>query len=108
MTFETYEEIATSTRTYGAGQAIIYPTLGLNGEAGEVAEKVKKTLRDNAGEFDAPTKEAIANELGDCLWYINALATDLGYTLSDIAQLNIDKIVSRRLRGQIHGNGDNR
>lgn len=108
MTFETYEEMALATKTYGIGQNIIYPTLGLNGEAGEVAEKVKKALRDESGVFSKERKEEIAKELGDCLWYINAIANDIGYKLVDIAQMNVDKLVSRKLRGQIHGNGDNR
>lgn len=108
MTFETYEEIALSTKAYGSGQEIIYPTLGLNGEAGEVAEKVKKALRDENGVFSKERKEEIIKELGDCLWYINAIANDLGSTLSNVAQVNIDKLVSRRTRGQIHGDGDNR
>lgn len=108
MTFETYEEIALSTKTYGTGQEIIYPTLGLNGEAGEVAEKVKKALRDENGVFSKERKEEIIKELGDCLWYINAIANDIDSSLAEVAQVNIDKLVSRKLRGQIHGDGDNR
>lgn len=103
-----YFSKAMAMKVYGAGSAIVYPALGLNGEAGEVAEKVKKVLRDNGGVFTDEAKEEIAKELGDCLWYICALADDMGYTLNDIAQMNVDKLTSRKNRDMIHGNGDNR
>lgn len=108
MTFETYEEIASSTRDYGVGEDIIYPVLGLNGEAGEVAEKVKKVLRDKQGVYSQEDKDEIEKELGDCLWYIAAIAKDIGSSLSSVAQTNLDKILARRQNGTIHGNGDNR
>ena len=108
MTLNDYQEQALKTRTYGTGENIIYPTLGLNGEAGEVAEKVKKVLRDNDGFFTEKSREEIAKELGDCMWYIAALANDIGYNLSGIAEMNIEKLKSRQERDKIHGNGDNR
>jgi NTP pyrophosphatase (non-canonical NTP hydrolase) len=77
--------------------------LGLAGEAGEVANKVKKIIRDNA--FD---RGGIAAELGDCLWYIAALARDLNISLSDIAKENLDKLDKRKKDGKIAGNGDYR
>lgn len=108
MEIKEYQDRALSTSTYGDGVSIIYPVLGLNGEAGEVAEKVKKCLRDKKGIFDDEIKLNIALELGDVLWYVNAAARDIGYTLEDIMKLNISKIESRRERDKIHGSGDNR
>ena len=108
MTLNDYQKEALSTAVYGSGSKIIYPTLGLAGEAGEVADKVKKVLRDNNGEFDEWRKIQIAAEIGDVLWYIAALTNDLGYTLKDIAKLNIGKLSQRRANNTIHGEGDNR
>jgi NTP pyrophosphatase (non-canonical NTP hydrolase) len=108
MTFNDYQENAVRTAIYGEGNKVIYPTLGLCGEAGEVAEKIKKVLRDKNGIFDQETKEAIKLELGDVLWYIANIANDLGIDLYDVAEANIDKLESRRQRNLIHGNGDNR
>lgn len=108
MTFETYEKIASSTRDYGVGEDVIYPVLGLNGEAGEVAEKVKKVLRDKQGVYSQEDKDEIEKELGDCLWYITAISKDIGSSLSSVAQTNLDKILARRQNGTINGNGDNR
>ena len=108
MTLNEYQEKAIKTAMYSAGNTIIYPTLGLVGEAGEVADKVKKVLRDNNGEFDAIKKEEIAKELGDVLWYISALSRDLGFDLNYIAERNIEKLYSRKERNVIQGNGDNR
>lgn len=108
MSMYEYQQKAISTKAYGAGSAIIYPTLGLAGEAGEVADKVKKVLRDNGGEFTKEKKEEIAMEIGDVLWYCAALADDLGMTLDYIANKNIEKLYSRRDRGVIQGSGDNR
>lgn len=103
MTFEEYQEQARSTAIYPRDRAIVYPALGLTGEAGEVAEKVKKWIRD--GTLD---KEAIAKELGDVLWYIAALSGDLGISMDEIASQNIRKLQDRASRGKIQGSGDNR
>jgi NTP pyrophosphatase (non-canonical NTP hydrolase) len=108
MTLNEYQTKALETSIYGSGQKIIYPTLGLAGEAGEVADKVKKVLRDHNGEFSDEIKLEILKESTDCLWYIAALADDLGYTLEEAAQLNLDKLASRRERNMISGSGDNR
>lgn len=108
MTVFEYQTRALATADYGVGNKIIYPTLGLAGEAGEVAEKVKKVLRDKGGIFDEETKKQILLEISDTLWYINALANDLGYNLEEVMLANIDKLESRKERGVIHGNGDNR
>lgn len=108
MEIKEYQTRAIATAIYGTGNAIVYPTLGLTGEAGEVAEKIKKTLRDKNGVFDDETKKEILKEIGDVLWYANALCRDLGFTLEQAMELNIEKLESRRNRNAIHGNGDNR
>ena len=108
MTLNEYQEKALSTAIYSDNYKIIYPTLGLTGEAGEVSDKVKKVLRDKDGNFDEETNKQIALELGDVMWYCATLANDLGYTLDDICQMNYDKLQSRKNRDAIHGNGDNR
>ena len=92
-----YQKVALTTAIYPREQAIIYPTLGLTGEAGEVANKVKKIL-----------VSEIKAEIGDCLWYIAVLASDFGIKLSDIASANLEKLEKRKERGTIHGSGDNR
>ncbi len=86
----------------------MFPVLGLVGEAGEVAEKIKKVLRDNEGKIEEEQKKEIKKELGDVLWYLSQLATELGLSLTDIAAYNIEKIKSRRERGVANGKGDNR
>lgn len=108
MQFNEYQDEAVDLAVYGSGNAIIYPTLGLVGEAGEVADKVKKVLRDNNGDFTEAIKQELIKELGDVLWYIAALANDLGSNLEEVANTNLDKLHSRRDRGVIHGEGDNR
>ena len=96
---------------------LVYPTLGLCGEAGEVAEKVKKLIRDdempldesfNTTEVDAERRHDIAKELGDVLFYVAMVADDIDYTLSEIAQINIEKLTDRKARGHLRGSGDNR
>ena len=103
-----YQAEAAITAIYPTEAAIIYPTLGLTGEAGEVAEKVKKWIRDGNGDPENLDTEAVAKELGDVLWYVANLAYDLGYTLSDIAAMNIMKLQGRVDRGTLKGSGDNR
>lgn len=108
MDIKEYQKKALATVMYGACKKIIYPTLGIAGESGEVAEKVKKVLRDEAGHFSIKQKILIMQEIGDVLWYCNALAHDLGYDLEKAMELNIEKLESRKARNKIHGNGDNR
>lgn len=108
MTINEYQEGARRTAIYPASRQIIYPTLGLTGEAGEVADKVKKVIRDANDEFTDEKKHQIALELGDVMWYAASLAHDLGYTLEEICQMNLDKLASRMERNKIHGEGDNR
>ena len=109
MEFDLYQIKARETALYpNLGSNNIYPTLGLVGEAGEVAEKVKKVLRDKNGEFDNESKAAIKKELGDVLWYLSNLCTELNFSLNDVALLNLEKLNSRVSRGKISGSGDNR
>ena len=109
MTLNEYQQKALETAVYPEQYRIIYPALGLNGEAGEVADKVKKVIRDNEASFeDDERKQALALELGDVLWYIATLANDLGFSLEDIGEMNYAKLKSRQERGKLGGSGDNR
>ena len=109
MDFNDYQTKSRKTAGYPAiGHAVIYPTLGLVNEAGEVAGKIKKVFRDKDGEISAETREALKAELGDVLWYMAQVATELGLTLDEIAEYNIAKLYDRLERGKIKGDGDNR
>jgi NTP pyrophosphatase (non-canonical NTP hydrolase) len=88
--------------------AIVYPTLGLVNEAGEVAGKVKKIFRDRAGVISETDREALKHELGDVLWYLAQICTELDITLEDVASTNLTKLYDRLDRGAIGGDGDNR
>ena len=103
-----YQKVALTTAIYPREQAIIYPTLGLTGEAGEVANKVKKIIRDGSNFKDEKLVSEIKAEIGDCLWYIAVLASDFDIKLSDIASANLEKLEKRKEKGTIHGSGDNR
>jgi len=87
---------------------LIEKVLGLPGEAGEVADKFKKILRDKDGEIGESEKEEIKKELGDVLWYLAAVSRDLGILLSEVAEGNLEKLESRYQRGKLGGSGDNR
>ena len=87
---------------------LAYPALGLSGEAGEVAEHAKKAIRDDGGQVTEERRAAMAKELGDVLWYVAQLASELGLKLEDIAQANLDKLLSRQQRGVLSGSGDDR
>ncbi|MDD5696523.1 MAG: nucleoside triphosphate pyrophosphohydrolase family protein [Candidatus Pacebacteria bacterium] len=109
MTFEEYQKQARTTAIYpDLGKNFIYPTLGLVGEAGEIAEKIKKVLRDGNGEITDEKRGELNKELGDVLWYIANLSVELGISLEDIAANNLEKLKSRQERNQLHGSGDNR
>lgn len=103
INFSSYQEMAAETAVYKSEHQVIYPALGLAAEAGEVANKVKKILRD--GKFD---REAIADEVGDCLWYIAALCRDLNVDMVELARGNLRKLHDRKVRGVIQGSGDKR
>lgn len=87
---------------------LVYPVLGLLGEAGEVANKLKKVARDDQGQMDLDKSDEIAAEMGDVTWYVAAVARELGAKLGDIAQSNLNKLFSRKERGVLGGSGDNR
>ena len=109
MTFQEYQDKSRETALYpNRDNNFIYPTLGLAGEAGEVAEKIKKVLRDDAGQVSDDKKQELAKELGDVLWYLAQLATEMNLKLEDIAAGNLEKLFSRKERGKLHGSGDNR
>lgn len=103
MNLNDYQKMAARTAIYKTTHAILYPALGLAGEAGEVANKIKKMLRDD--DFD---RSAIAEEIGDVLWYVAALSRDLNIDLHDIAMNNLEKLYGRKARGTLSGSGDKR
>ncbi|MDO8584096.1 MAG: nucleoside triphosphate pyrophosphohydrolase family protein [bacterium] len=109
MTFQEYQEASRKTAIYpNLGSNFIYPTLGLVGEAGEVAEKIKKVIRDNQGIMTEEKKLELQKELGDVLWYVAQMATELGLSLDQVAFTNIVKLYSRMERSVLQGSGDNR
>jgi len=109
MNFTDYQQTSRSTAIYpNVGNNFVYPTLGLAGEAGEVAEKVKKIIRDAAGVASEEKKLEISKELGDVLWYVAQIASEFGLDLQQVAQGNLDKLRKRQEEGKLHGNGDNR
>lgn len=108
MSLVNYQLEARSTAIYPPSTKVIYPALGLAGEAGEVCNKVKKIIRDDGGKLTDDKKEQLIDEVGDCLWYLANLATDLGVTLEEVARRNLSKLQSRQERGTLTGSGDNR
>lgn len=108
MTINEYQAAALTTAVYPEDKRIIYPALGMCGEAGEVADKVKKVIRDNNQSFNTARKIEIAKEIGDVMWYCATLSHDLNFTLGEIAEMNYDKLRSRQARGKLGGSGDNR
>ena len=108
MTLNEYQKKALETAVYPQEYKIIYPSLGLTGEAGECSDKVKKVIRDNGGVFTNENRYEIAKEIGDVLWYCATLANDIGFDLETIGQMNYNKLHSRQVRGVIGGSGDNR
>ncbi len=113
MSLNTYQEWTADTAKYpdageGSIAAIVYTTLGLAGEAGEIPNKVKKIIRDDGGILTDEKRQAILDEIGDVLWYVARLADELGKRLGDIAENNLDKLNDRFARGVIEGSGDNR
>ena len=109
MNFNDYQTKSRATAKYPAiGHGVVYPTLGLVNEAGEVAGKIKKVFRDKNGEISAETREALKAELGDVLWYLAQTCTELGINLDDVAESNLAKLLDRQARGKIQGDGDNR
>ena len=108
LSLNEYQKGALETAVYPEQYRVIYPALGLAGEAGEAADKVKKLIRDDHGEISDEKRHAIAMEIGDVLWYCATLSHDLGYTLEDVGRMNYEKLLSRKQRGKICGSGDER
>ncbi len=109
MNFEEYQKIVKKTSIYpNQGNNVAYVTLGLAGEAGEVADKVKKLIRDFNGVLTEDKRKEMIKELGDVLWYLTACASELGVDLEEVAAQNAKKVEDRRVRGVISGEGDNR
>jgi NTP pyrophosphatase (non-canonical NTP hydrolase) len=103
-----YQRLSRRTAGYPREAWLAYPALGLAGEAGEVAEHAKKAIRDDGAQVTPERREAMAKELGDVLWYVAQLATELDLELEEIAAENLEKLRSRQRRGVLHGSGDER
>lgn len=109
MNLNDYQQKSRATAQYPSiGHPVIYPALGLVNEAGEVAGKIKKIFRDKRGNIGEAEREALKAELGDVLWYIAQVATELNLPLDEIAEANLEKLLDRQARGKIKGDGDNR
>ena len=109
MNFQDYQKESRKTAIYpNRDNNFVYPTLGLVGESGEVAEKIKKVLRDQGGKLNEENKIELSKELGDVLWYLSQITSELGLSLNEIAEKNIEKLMSRKERGKLKGSGDNR
>jgi NTP pyrophosphatase (non-canonical NTP hydrolase) len=108
MDLSEYQRESRRTAEYPREAWLAYPALGLAGEAGEVAEHAKKTIRDDGGKVGEERRAAISKELGDVLWYVAQLASELELSLDDIAKQNLEKLFSRQQRGVLSGSGDDR
>jgi NTP pyrophosphatase (non-canonical NTP hydrolase) len=108
MELSEYQRLSRRTAEYPREAWLSYPALGLAGEAGEVAEHAKKTIRDDAGQISEERRTAMSKELGDVLWYVAQLASELGLELEDVARENLEKLSSRQRRGVLSGSGDER
>ncbi len=106
LDFTVYQICSKATAVYPGG--FVYPALGLCGESGEVAEKLKKVIRDSDGVLTNEVIDDLEKELGDVLWYIAQLCTELGLSLESVAVKNLRKLKSRQDRGKLQGSGDNR
>jgi NTP pyrophosphatase (non-canonical NTP hydrolase) len=109
MLLSDYQSRSRATAVYPQmGDNLLYPTLGLCGEAGEVAEKIKKMVRDDDGILSDARRGALSKELGDVLWYLAQIATEAELDLDAIAAENLEKLLSRRDRNVLQGSGDDR
>lgn len=110
MTLDEYQEKAATTAIFTGDEFmdLLHWTLGVGGEAGEITEKIKKIVRDKKGEMSLSDREELMKEVGDVLWYLAVLSKHLGYSFSEVADANLNKLQSRKKRGKIGGSGDNR
>ena len=107
--FDLYQDSAEDTAIYpDKGDNIYYPALGLAGEAGEVCEKIKEIMRDQKGFITQENEEELVKELGDVLWYVANIASEINRNMSEIAEVNLQKLEDRKNRGRLQGSGDNR
>ena len=108
LEFDIYQRQARTTAVYPREIALLYVALGLCGEAGEIAEKIKKMYRDRGGRLTVQIADDLKKEIGDVLWYTSMLAWELGESLGDVARENLDKLADRAQRDVLHGEGDQR
>ena len=111
MDIKEYEKFVESTSVYPAKGdlgGLIYTALGLCGESGEVAEKVKKLLRDSDGNLTPEKRLEMLKELSDVAWYLTRMSAELGSSLEEVFKINMEKLLSRKARGVLQGEGDNR
>lgn len=111
MDFQEYQRKARGFAIYpqkGSAYGFAYTALGLNGEAGEVAEHAKKILRDDSASITTERMSHLKKELGDVLWYISNCCSELGISLNKVAEENVEKLSSRKKRGKIQGQGSHR
>ena len=108
MKFNEYQKKAYETLINKDRDNLVYFTMGVAGEAGEVVDKIKKVIRDADGVLSDEDKKEVAKEMGDVLWYLSQLSGYMGYDFADIAQINLDKLKDRQKRGALAGSGDNR
>jgi NTP pyrophosphatase (non-canonical NTP hydrolase) len=110
MTFDEYQQQALTTVISGGNEFndLLHWVLGINGESGEVAEKVKKIIRDKGGKVTDADKKELGKEIGDVLWYLAVFADHLGISFDDIANANLKKLADRQKRGVLGGSGDDR
>lgn len=108
MDLKNYQEIIAETAVFPKEIGLLYCGLGLCGEAGEVAEKIKKLYRDSSGVITEEFKQALAKEMGDVAWYLTAMSDIIGISMEEILQINYDKLMARRATNTLHGNGDDR
>ena len=110
MTFDEYQQKAKTTLLSTGDQLldVLHMALGISGESGEVSEKLKKIIRDQKGDLSQLDLDGVKKELGDVLWYLALMADLLGLSFQEVAELNIEKLASRKARGKLGGSGDNR
>lgn len=111
ITFKEYQDFTNKTAKYigqGTVPGLVYATLGATGECGEVANKVKKIIRDSNGVLTEENRIKLVDEVSDILWYVSQLAAELNVSLEYVAEINVAKLSGRLERGTIQGSGDNR